>query len=160
MDKGDSCILVVEDNEDDAAIALSALKEHARTHDIIRVRDGAEARDFLNAVGQFSHRHVCQMPDLVLLDIKLPKLDGVQLLKVMRSEKRTRSIPVVVLTSSHEESDLTAAYEMGANSYIRKPVNYDEFSRAIRDVSRYWLTVNKMPSKAAPDVLRGERDLS
>lgn len=159
VDSNPNCILLVEDNEDDAAIAMSALKEHARTHDVVVVKDGAEARDFLNAVGAYKHRYVCPMPDLILMDIKIPKVDGLQVLKAMRSEQRTKSIPVVVLTSSRDESDVKLAYAMGANSYIRKPVNYDDFSRAIRDVSRYWLALNSAPPKVAADPEPGERSV-
>lgn len=142
-----NCILLVEDNPDDASIALSALRQHAPLHDIIVVGDGVEARDFLNAVGQFAHRDVCQMPDLVLLDIKLPKVSGMEVLRAMRADERTRGVPVVVLTSSGEEEDASKAYSGGANSYIRKPVNFDAFAQTIREVLRYWLTVNRPPPK-------------
>lgn len=113
------------------------------------VSDGADARDFLNGVGAFSHRHVCDTPDLVLLDMKLPKVDGLAVLRTMRCDERTRAIPVVVLTASDEESEVMNAYSTGANSYIRKPVDYDAFSLAIREVCRYWLTVNRPPPKPA-----------
>lgn len=142
-----SCILLVEDNPDDAAIALSALRQHAPSHEIIVVGDGDEARDFLNAVGQFAHRHVCDMPDLVLLDMKLPKVTGLEVLKAMRADERTRAVPVIVLTSSDEEADVAKAYTTGANSFIRKPVSFDAFTQTIREVLRYWLTVNRPPPK-------------
>lgn len=154
-----SCILIVEDNRDDAAIALRALRDHADSHEIVVLEDGADARDFLNAVGAFAHRYVCDMPDLVLLDLKLPKVGGLEVLKSMRSEARTRAVPVVVLTSSDEEEDIARAYSLGANSYIRKPVNYDAFARAIREVSHYWLTVNRSPLKVRDDTPPRDRDV-
>jgi len=149
----------VEDNPDDAAIAASALKEHAPAHEIVVVNDGAEARDFLNATGAFAHRYVCDPPDLVLLDVKLPKLDGLEVLRSMRNEERTRAVPVVVLTSSDEDNDVVRAYAVGANSYIRKPVDYDSFSRTVRDVCGYWLTVNHPPPKPADEPPRREREI-
>ena len=154
-----SCILVVEDNRDDAAIAVSALREYAASHEVVVLGDGAAARDFLNGVGQFAHRYVCDMPDLVLLDVKLPKVNGLEVLRSMRSEVRTRAVPVVVLTSSGEEEDVLRAYSLGANGYIRKPVNYDGFARAIRETSRYWLTVNLPPPKPRDDPPPRQRQL-
>lgn len=142
-----SCILLVEDNPDDAAFAVSALRRHAPSHEVVVVNDGDEARDFLNAVGQFAHRDVCDMPDLVLLDMKLPKGTGLDVLRSLRAEERTRAIPVVVLTSSDEETDVVKAYATGANSFIRKPVDFDAFAKTIREVLRYWLTVNRPPPK-------------
>lgn len=154
-----SCILLVEDNRDDAAIAASALREYAPSHELVVLDDGAQARDFLNGVGKFAHRFVCDMPDLVLLDMKLPKVDGLEVLRSMRGEARTRAVPVVVLTSSDEEDDLMRAYALGANGYIRKPVNYDAFARTIREASRYWLTVNHPPPKPPDDPPRRQREL-
>lgn len=141
------CILLVEDNPDDVSIAMSALRQHAPSHEVIVVSDGADARDFLNAVGEFAHRDVCEMPDLILLDMKLPKVGGMEVLRAMRADERTRGVPVVVLTSSDEEEDVSKAYSGGANSYIRKPVNFDAFAQTIREVLRYWLTVNRPPPK-------------
>ncbi|MDQ3515496.1 MAG: response regulator [Gemmatimonadota bacterium] len=153
------CILLVEDNPADAAVAIGALREFARTHEVIVVDDGADARDFLNAVGEFSHREACDTPDLVLLEMELPKMGGLELIKAMRSERRTRAVPVVVVTSSDEEGDVLGAYEMGANSYIRKPVNSDDFARAIREIIRYWLTVNRAPPKPPAEPQSGLRNL-
>lgn len=141
------CILLVEDSPDDVSIAVSALRQHAPSHEVIVVSDGADARDFLNAVGEFAHRDVCEMPDLILLDMKLPKVGGMEVLRAMRADERTRGVPVVVLTSSDEEEDVSKAYSGGANSYIRKPVNFDAFAQTIREVLRYWLTVNRPPPK-------------
>lgn len=147
MPQSERCILLVEDNPDDALIAMTALRQHAPSHEVIVVSDGAEARDFLNAVGQFAHREVCEVPDLVLLDMKLPKVGGLDVLRSMRAEERTRAVPVVVLTSSDEDEDVAKAYVGGANSYIRKPVNFDAFAQTIRELTRYWLKVNQPPPK-------------
>lgn len=151
------CILLVEDNHDDAAIAVGALREYARSHEVVVLGDGAEARDFLNGVGKFAHRFVCDMPDLVLLDIKLPKVNGLDVLRSVRTEARTRAVPVVVLTSSDEEDDVVRAYSLGANGYIRKPVSFDAFGRIIRETSRYWLTVNLPPPKPRDDPPQRQR---
>lgn len=142
-----SCILLVEDNVDDASFAVGALRHHAPSHEIVVVGDGDEARDFLNAVGQFADRGVCEIPDLVLLDMRLPKVGGLDVLRSIRADDRTRGVPVVVLTSSEEEADIASAYATGANSFIRKPVDFDAFAQTIREVLRYWLTVNRPPPK-------------
>lgn len=159
MTNSKGCILLVEDDADDAAIALKVLREHAGSHEVVVLGDGAQARDFLNAVGAFAHRYVCDTPALVLLDIKVPKVGGLEVLRSMRDEPRTRAIPVVVLTSSDEDEDVLSAYSLGANSYIRKPVDYDAFARAIRDVLRYWLTVNRPPAQPPENPPKGEREL-
>jgi two-component system response regulator len=142
------CILLVEDNEDDAALALRALRTNRIANDVVHARDGADARDYLFGLGDHAARDVCELPQLVLLDLKLPKLDGLDVLRRIRADARTRFIPVVVLTSSDEEDDLVRSYGLGANSFIRKPVDFDAFMDTIRQTSVYWLVVNEPPPTA------------
>lgn len=139
------CILLVEDNEDDAALALRALRTNRIANQVVHARDGAEARDYLFGLGEHAERNVCEVPELVLLDLKLPKLDGLDVLRRIRGDDRTRYTPVVVLTSSDEEEDLVRSYGLGANSFIRKPVDFDAFMDTIRQTSVYWLLVNEPP---------------
>ena len=139
------CILLVEDNADDAALALRALRTNRIANDVIHATDGADARDYLFGVGDHSGRDVCDVPQLILLDLKLPKLDGLEILRRIRADQRTRFVPVVVLTSSDEEEDLLRSYGQGANSFIRKPVDFDEFMEKIRQTSVYWLVINEPP---------------
>src|SRR5919202_2279308 len=136
------CILLVEDNPDDAALAMRALIANRIANEIVHVKDGAEARDYLFGVGAFAGRDTTDCPQLVLLDLKLPKIDGLDVLRRMRADDRTRFIPVVILTSSDAEEDLQRGYELGANSFVRKPVDFDQFMDAVRDLSIYWLLVN------------------
>ena len=131
-------ILLVEDNPDDAALALRALEQHHVANRVEIVHHGAEALDRLFADEQ-------ALPELVLLDLKLPKLNGVEVLRRIRREKRTALLPVVILTGSRLDSDLVAAYKNGANSYIRKPVNFDDFTDVVRELGAYWLSVNEAP---------------
>lgn len=144
------CILLVEDNPDDAALTIGALRSSRIANEIVHAKDGAEARDFLFGIGEFAGRDVCQVPDLVLLDLRLPKIDGIDVLRRIRSDDRTKQVPVVVLTSSGHEDDLINSYDGGANSYIRKPVNFETFTKAIDDISMYWLLVNEPPVRRDP----------
>jgi two-component system response regulator len=141
------CILLVEDNPDDAALAMRALANNRIANEIVHVRDGAEARDYLFGVGAYAGRDVTDCPQLVLLDLKLPKIDGLDILRRMRADDRTRLIPVVVLTSSDAEEDLLRSYALGANSFVRKPVDFDQFVDAVRELSIYWLLINEPPPK-------------
>ena len=134
-------IVLVEDNPDDQALTLRALKKQNIANEIVVVNDGVEALDFLLAPDN-------PMPHLVLLDLKLPKLDGLQVLQRLRSEPRTQLLPVVVLTSSDEERDVIDGYRLGANSYIRKPVDFNQFTEAIRHLGLYWLVLNQAPPRS------------
>ncbi len=138
----DKTILLVEDNPDDEALTLRALKRNNILNEVIVVRDGAEALDFLFAQGVHSDRSVAKLPEVVLLDLKLPKLDGLEVLRRIRGEASTRHLAVVILTSSNEERDIIAGYDLGANSYIRKPVDFNQFMEAVRQLGIYWLVLN------------------
>ena len=138
-------ILLVEDNPNDVELALHALKKHNLANRIQVVRDGAEALDFLFARGPFSHRDINQIPRVVLLDLKLPKVDGLEVLRQVKADPRTRKIPVVVLTSSREERDVVESYSLGVNSYILKPVDFQQFTEAVRTIGLYWLLLNEPP---------------
>jgi len=137
-------ILLVEDNPDDEALTLRAVKKHM-PHGIVVARDGAEALDFLFGTGRFTGRDLSVSPLLVLLDLKLPKVNGLEVLRRIRGDARTRVIPVVVFTSSTEEQDILDCYSLGANSYIRKPVDYNQFCADMKQVMTYWLSVNQLP---------------
>ena len=138
-------ILLVEDNPDDQKLTVRALKKNNITNDIVIVADGAEALDYLFGTGQFAGRDVRERPTLVLLDLKLPKVDGLSVLAQIRADERTRLVPVVVLTSSAEERDLVNSYSLGVNSYVRKPVDFLEFVDAARQIGVYWLMLNQQP---------------
>jgi CheY-like chemotaxis protein len=138
-------ILLVEDNQDDLDLALHALRRENLANKILVVRDGEEALDFLFCRGKFGGRSVDQAPKLVLLDLKLPKVDGMEVLKQSKSDPRLKSIPVVIMTSSKEERDLVASYNLGANSYIQKPVDFEKFRNTVKTVGLYWLVINQPP---------------
>jgi two-component system response regulator len=138
-------ILLVEDNPDDQALTLRALDKNGIRNRVVVMRDGAEALDYLFAQGSYAGRAPEDFPALVLLDLKLPKVDGLEVLKGMRSDERTRRVPVVILSSSNEQRDITAGYDMGANSYVRKPVDFGQFTDTIRQLGLYWLELNVSP---------------
>ena len=140
-------ILLVEDNPDDVELTLRALKQYHVKNQINVVRDGAEALDYLFATGAYADRDASAMPAVVILDLKLPKVDGLEVLQRMRGDKRTKLVPVVVLTSSKEEQDMVNSYEFGANSYVRKPVDFTRFVEAARQLGLYWLVINEPPPK-------------
>ena len=139
----DKVILLVEDNADDEELTLRALKKNNIQNDVVVARDGVEALDYLFGTGSFADRDVGKLPSVTLLDLKLPKLDGLEVLKRIRADERTNLLPVVILTSSKEEQDLIKGYALGANSYIRKPVDFSQFIEAVRQLGLYWLLLNE-----------------
>lgn len=138
-------ILLVEDNPDHEALTLRALRKAGLANPVVVARDGAEALDYLFGTGAYAGRDTSDFPQTVLLDLKLPKIDGLDVLQKLRSDERTKLIPVVVLTSSDEEKDLVTSYKYGANSYIRKPVDFVQFVEATRQLGLYWLVLNEPP---------------
>jgi len=143
--KGQRLILLVEDNDDDVELTLRALRRNRVANRVDVVRDGAEALEYLFATGSHKGRDVRDAPNLVLLDLKLPKVGGLEVLERLRADPRTRRLPVVVLTSSNVESDLARSYDLGANSYIRKPVDFTQFMEAVNQLGLYWLVLNEAP---------------
>jgi CheY-like chemotaxis protein len=136
-------ILLVEDNPDDEALTLRALQKNNIGNEVIVVRDGIEALDFLFAEGSFAERDISHQPEVILLDLQLPKLDGHAVLKKIRADERTHLIPVVILTTSNEDQDIVTSYANGANSFIRKPVDFNQFMEAIKQLGMYWLVMNE-----------------
>jgi two-component system response regulator len=142
---GKKLILLVEDNPDDELLTIRALKKNNIMNEVAVVRDGAEALDFLFGRGAYADRDPGELPQLVLLDLKLPKIDGLEVLRQVREHESTSLLPVVILTSSKEESDLVTSYKFGANSYICKPVDFNQFSEAVKSLGLYWLVLNEAP---------------
>ena len=140
-------ILLVEDNPDDEALTLRALKKNNIGNKVQVVRDGAEALEFLFCTGAFADRDPQDKPQVVLLDLKLPKVDGLEVLRRIREDERTRLLPVVILTSSKEEQDMIKGYSLGANSYVRKPVDFTQFVESVRQLGLYWLVLNEAPPR-------------
>ena len=138
-------ILLIEDNQDDMDLCLHALRKEKLANSIFVVRDGEEALDFLFCRGRYSQRSFDQAPKLILLDLKMPKVDGLEVLKQIKSDPRTKAIPTVIMTSSKEERDLLEGYNSGANSYIQKPVDFDQFRETVKSLGLYWLVVNQPP---------------
>jgi CheY-like chemotaxis protein len=138
-------ILLVEDNPDDVDLTLRSLKRHKILNEVVVARDGAEALDWLFATGQHGDRDPEDLPAVVLLDLKLPKVDGFEVLRSIRGNARTRLLPVVILTTSNEQADITNGYELRCNSYVRKPVDFNNFAAAVRDLGLYWLVTNQPP---------------
>ncbi|MEJ7589900.1 MAG: response regulator [Ferruginibacter sp.] len=140
-------LLLVEDSTDDAELTIRELKKHHMANNLFRARDGEEALDFIFATGEFSGtRDILQRPKLILLDIHMPKVSGIEVLKRVKEDPRTKSTPVVVLTSSREDPDIKICYELGVNSYIVKPVSFEKFAEAIRNLGFYWLLLNQHPT--------------
>jgi len=147
MTTKDSVILLVEDNPDDEALTLRALKKNNILNKVVVARDGIEALDYLFGTGVHAGRDVSDQPQVVLLDLKLPKVDGHEVLRRIRATERTRLQPVVILTTSNEDRDVISSYQLGANSYIRKPVDFEQFMEAIRQLGLYWLVLNVPPPR-------------
>jgi CheY-like chemotaxis protein len=140
-------ILLVEDNSNDAELALRALKKHNLANHVAVVTDGEEALDFVFARGKYAHRRIENTPRIILLDLKLPKIDGLEVLRAIKGDLRTKIIPVIVLTSSKEEKDMVDSYKLGVNSYILKPVDFDKFVDAVKEIGYYWLLLNQSPMR-------------
>ena len=148
MATGDRVILIVEDNPDDEALTLRALRRANVGNEIVVMRDGVEALDYLLGTGAWTGRAPDLLPQVVLLDLKLPKLDGLEVLRRIRADPRTHMLPVVILTSSNEERDRVEGYRLGANSYVRKPVEFGAFAEAVKTLGLYWLLLNEPPPMA------------
>ena len=140
-----SAILLVEDNPDDEALTIRAFQKNNLTNEIVVARDGAEALEYLFGTDRYAGRDISEQPSLVLLDLKLPRVDGLEVLRQMRADPRTQTVPVVILTSSREERDIEGGYRLGANSYVCKPVDFAEFLEATRQLGLYWLLLNQPP---------------
>ncbi len=138
-------ILLVEDNPDDEALTLRALKKNNIYNEVMVAHDGVEALDYLFGTGQYTGRDIVDQPQLILLDLKLPKIDGLEVLRRLRDNNQTKTLPVVILTTSNEERDILSSYTLGANSYIRKPVDFEQFMEAVRQLGLYWLVLNTPP---------------
>ena len=147
MDFENKMILLVEDNADDEELTLRALKKNHIGNKVFIVRDGAEALDFLFCTGIYADRDPHEMPQVTLLDLKLPKVDGLEVLRRLRADERTHTLPIVILTSSNEEKDVVEGYQLGANSYVRKPVDFNEFLEAAKHLGLYWLVLNHLPPR-------------
>ena len=145
----DGVILLVEDNPDDELLAMRALRKNNVMNEVVVARNGVEALDYLFASGPHAGRDASAMPRLILLDLKLPRIDGLEVLKRLRSDERTRLLPVVILTSSKEREDMLEGYGLGANSYVRKPVNFEQFIKAVEQLKLYWLGLNEAPPSRA-----------
>jgi CheY-like chemotaxis protein len=143
-----SIILLVEDNPDDELLTLRAMDKNHLTNPVVVAHDGVEALDYLFAAGKYSNRDASDLPAVILLDLKLPKLDGFEVLRRLRANELTRLIPVVVLTTSNEEKDIVNSYSHGANSYVRKPVDFEQFTDAVGKMGMYWLLINEPPVRA------------
>ena len=142
---GERVILLVEDNPDDVELTLRSLKKHNISNEVVVVHDGAEALEYLFAAGAYAGRDASIIPAVILLDLKLPKVDGLEVLRRLRADERTKLTPVVILTSSKEEQDVVNSYKLGANSYVRKPVDFTQFVEAARQLGLYWLVINEPP---------------
>ncbi|MEW6590200.1 MAG: response regulator [Pseudomonadota bacterium] len=142
----DKVILLVEDNPDDEALTLRALQKNNILNQVVVARDGVEALDYLFGTGAYAGRDTRDQPQIVLLDLKLPRVDGLEVLRRMRADPRTATQPVAILTTSNEDRDILSSYQLGANSYIRKPVDFEQFIEAVRQLGMYWLVLNVPPS--------------
>lgn len=139
-------ILLIEDNMSDAELAIRALTKNNIANDLVHLKDGVEAIDYIFGEGEYSGRNINEQPKVILLDLKMPKIDGIQVLEKIKSDDRTKEIPVVVLTSSKEDPDVKRCYQLGVNSYIVKPVEFDDFLKAVSELGLYWLLLNQPPN--------------
>lgn len=140
-------ILLIEDNPNDAELTIRALQKINLANEVIHLKDGAEGLDYLFCMGKYEHRDIRDIPRVILLDLKMPKVDGIEVLKRIKSDSATRFIPVIILTSSNEDPDVRNCYELGANSYIVKPVGFENFSKAVAGLGMYWLLLNQPPKR-------------
>jgi two-component system response regulator len=140
-------ILLVEDNPDDVELIMRSFKKHNVSNDVVIARDGQQALDYLFGTGEYTGRNLSSMPAVILLDLKLPKIDGLEVLRRLRADERMELVPVVIVTSSKKEQDLVNGYKLRANSYVRKPVDFLQFSEAVRELGLYWLLLNEPPSR-------------
>lgn len=138
-------VLLVEDSDEDAELVIRSLKKHNLGNNLVHVSDGVEALDFIFARGKFSDRSVGDIPKVILMDLKMPKMDGLQVLKEIKKDDRTKMIPVIMMTSSKEEKDIVDSYQLGVNSFIVKPVGFENFSKAVAEFGMYWLLINQPP---------------
>lgn len=145
-------ILLIEDNEQDELLTIRALKKHNIHNDVIVLRDGSEALQYLCREGIYADRDPNIVPQIILLDLKLPKLNGLEVLKKIRATAETRHLPVIILTTSKEDSDIISGYDLGANSYVRKPVDFDAFTEAVRQLGLYWLVINEPIPNKSPSI--------
>jgi len=143
-------ILLVEDNPDDEELTIRALRKNGIANELVVAHDGVQALDYLFGTGEWAGRDTSVMPAVVLLDLKLPRVDGLEVLERMRADARTRLVPVVVLTSSREDRDILKSYTLNVNSYVRKPVDFTEFTEAVKHLGLYWLLLNELPPSGAP----------
>ena len=144
--QGDVEILLVEDNPNDAELTIRALKKKNLANNIVHLKDGAEALDYIFCTGKYAGRDIQNKPKAILLDLKMPKVNGLEVLERVKADARTRSIPIIVLTSSNEDPDVRKCYDMGVNSYIVKPVGFDNFTKAVAELGFYWLLLNQAPN--------------
>jgi CheY-like chemotaxis protein len=152
MNPKETDILLVEDSPDDAELAIHALRNEHLANSIFVARDGEEALDFVFCRGPFAERSFDIPPKLILLDLKLPKVDGIEVLKQIKNDRRTRTIPVVIMTSSREERDLARSYDLGVNSYIQKPVDFEQFRQKVKTAGLYWMVINECPTITDPEI--------
>ncbi len=143
--KQDTEILLIEDSMQDAELAIRALKKNNLVNSLVHLKDGAEALDYIFGEGEFLGRDISNIPKVILLDLKMPKIGGIEVLKRLKADERTKKIPIVILTSSKEDPDISTCYDLGANSYVVKPVEFDDFVKAVSNLGLYWMILNQPP---------------
>jgi two-component system, response regulator len=145
IEKNSVEILLIEDSDEDAGLVIRALKRHNLSNHLVHLRDGAEALDYIFCKGKYSNRNIEHIPKLILLDLKMPKVDGHQVLQAIKDNEKTKVIPVIIMTSSKEEKDIITSYQLGVNSYVVKPVGFEDFAKAVAELGLYWLLLNQPP---------------